>query len=123
MEDNRLTDEEVLALDKVFVENNEQIIGLHFEQGYYGRGGSNNSPYTTEVNFNRTLDELNGQPLKEIFGVYVSAVVNDVVYLVMPTAQGKKVISFGAKGNYSDAYEVAYDTTEGFVIRPILKSN
>lgn len=122
MEDNRLTDEQVLALDKVLVEGNEKIIGLHFQQGYYGRGGSNNSPYTTEIDFDRTLDELSGQPFKEIFGVYVSAVVNDVVYLVQPTAQGKKVISFGANGNYSDAYEVAYDTMEGFVIRPILKS-
>lgn len=121
MEDNRLTDEQVLALDRILIDGNERIVGLHFEKGYYGRGGSNNSPYESEVNFDRTLAELDGQPFKKIFGVYVCAVVHDVVYLVEPTAKGKKVISFGANGNYSDEYGVAYDTMEGFVIRPNLK--
>lgn len=116
-----LTDEQALELDSVLVRDNEKIIALHFEQGYYGRGGSNSSPYTEEVNFDRTLDELAGQPFKEIFGVYVCAVVNDVVYLVKPTSSGKKVISFGARGDYCGDYGVAYDTMRGFVIRPILK--
>lgn len=119
MDDNKLTDEQVLALDKVLVEGNERIIGLHFEQGYYGRGGSNNSPYVTEVNFDRTLVELDGQPFKEIFGVYVGAVVRDVVYLVDPT--DKKVIAFGANGKYDREYGIAYDTMGGFIIRPIIK--
>ena len=123
MEDNRLADEKVLALDKVLIEGNDRIIGLHFESGYYGRGGSNNSSFERQVNFDRTLAELDGQPFKEIFGVHVCAIVNDIVYLVMPTAQGKNVISFGTKGNYSGEFGVAYDTMQGFVISPILKTN
>lgn len=122
MQDNRLTDEKVLALDKVLIEGNDKIIGLHFESGYYGCGGSNNSPYVRQVNFDRTLDELSGQPFKEIFGVHVSAVVNDIVYLVNRAAQGKKVISFGANGKYDREYGIAYDTMEGVIICPILKN-
>lgn len=121
MENNLLTDEQALALEKVLIKDNEKIIGLHFEQRCYGCGGSNNSPATVEVNFDRTLDELAEQSFKDIFGVYVCAVVNDVVYLIKPTADGKKVISFGASGQYDGEYGIAYDTVRGFVIRPILK--
>lgn len=122
MENNRLTDEQVLALDKILIEGNERIIALHFGKSYHGRGGSNNSPYVSEVDFDRTLEELDGQPLMEIFGVHVCAIVNDVVYLVEKTSSGKEVISFAANGMFSRSYEVAYDTEEGFVIRPIVKS-
>lgn len=120
MQNNKLTDEQVLALDKILTEGNEKIIGLHFQSGYYGRGGSNNSPYTTEINTDRTLEQLDGQPPMEMFGAEVRAVVGDVVYLV--ERGSKKVISFGADGDYCDSCEVAYDTMEGFVIRPIIKA-
>lgn len=118
MENNRLTDEQVLALDKILIEGNERIIGLHFQSGYYGRGGSNNSSYTAAVNTDRTLDRLDGKPPFEMFGAEVRAIVNDVVYLVL-RASGK-VVSFDAKGNYSGDCGVAYDTVEGYVIRPLL---
>lgn len=119
MVNNRLTDEQVLALDKIMAEGNEKIIGLHFQSGYYGRGGSNSSPYTAEIDTDRTLEQLDGKPPVEMFGVYVYAIVKDVVYLVRQA--DRKVISFDAKGYYGDSYGVAYDTVESYAIRPIIK--
>lgn len=121
MESQGLTNEEVLALDKILVKDNRLIVALHFESGYYGRGGSNNSSFTEEINTTKTLDELTGQPLLKIFGVQICAVVNDVVYYTWENRANGEVLSFDAKGRYTDECGIAYDTMRGWLICPVLK--
>lgn len=121
MENRRLTAEEVIALDRILVENNKQIVALHFECGYYGRGGSNSSPYTPEIDTVRRLEDLSGQAPLKIFGVQICAVVNDVVYLMWENRANGEVFTFDAKGRYSNSYGIAYDTMRGCSIEPILK--
>lgn len=121
MEKKRLTDNEVLALDKILVEGNEQIVAINFASIFYGRGGSNSTPPTTEYDYNRSLDELKDkEPLPE-FGLYLRAVVNDVVYLATTNRSVGNVISFDAKGDFSRDYDGAYDTIRCGYIAPVLK--
>lgn len=119
MENKKLSDEQVLALDKILVEGNEKIVALHFESGYYGRGGSNSAPYTQDLNTDKKLEDLAGQRPLSMFGLEVCAVVNDVVYLAYRGS--KTVLSFDAKGRFTDDYEIAYDTYKGCLISPVLK--
>lgn len=121
MEKKLLTDEEVLALGCILVENNEKIIGLQVACGYYGRGGSNLSSYTEEYNVYYTLEKLAGQPPLKEFGVCIVAIVNDIVYLVRPNSGRGKVITFDADGSYTDSYGIAYDTERSCFIGPVLK--
>lgn len=121
MENQRLTDKEVLALDRILVKDNKQIVGLHFQSGYYGCGGSNNSPFTEEVNTTRKLEDLAGQLPLKMFGVQICAVVNDVVYLTWENRANGEVLTFDANGQYDNEYEIAYDTMRGCLIKPILK--
>lgn len=124
MEKERLTDKEVISLKTILIEGNEKIIGLRFYSGYSGRGGSNLSPYTEGMDVTKMLEEFAGQSPHEIFGMYLRAVVNDVVYLSWKNRYGEeKIISFGANERYSDEYGVAYDTTEYVGIAPVLKGN
>ena len=120
MEKRILTDEEVRALKTILVEGNEQIIALHFRSGYYGRGGSNTSPFTDETDYNRRLERFAGQPPYEVFGMQVRAIVNDVVYLTNATSGG--VVSFGADGKFEADREVAYDTGERRLIKPVVQN-
>lgn len=121
MEVKRLTDEQVLELDKILIEGNERIAGLRFCQSYRGRGGSNCSPVTGGFDVCKTLDELNGEePVRE-FGMYLRAVVNDVVYLSTQLRSPAKVTTFSAEQCYSRSYEIAYDTEASDSIIPILK--
>lgn len=123
MKKELLNDDEALALDKILIEGNEKIIGLKIASGYYGRGGSNYSPYTEEFNVVYTLEQLaDREPIKE-FGVKIVAVVNDIVYLVQPNGERGRVISFDAYGCYSDSYGIAYDTERSCYIGPVLKEN
>lgn len=114
-----LTDEEVCALKTVSVEGNEQIIALHISSGYYGRGGSNSSPYTDEIDCNRSLEHFVGQPPYEVFGIQIRAIVNDVVYFT--NASNGYVSSFGVDGKFEREYEVAYDTCRICLIKPVVK--
>lgn len=114
-----LTAEEVRALKTVLVEDNEQIIALHIASGYRGRGGSNSSPYTDGIDCNRGLERFAGQPPYEVFGMQIRAIVNDVVYLTDKSSG--YVFSFGADGKFEDNREVAYDTVESCLIKPVVK--
>lgn len=118
MEQERLKDEEVLALKEILIAGNKRIVGLHFYSSYYGRGGSNFSPETVTTDAQRTLAELAAEKSHESFGMDIRAIVNDVVYL---TTKWKVVIAFDADGKYSDSYEIAYDTMGYHSIKPILK--
>lgn len=121
MKKERLTDEEVLALDKILIEGNDQIIALNIASMYYGCGGSNSSPPTIEFDVNKPLDDFKGKAPVEEIGMYLRAVVNDVVYLATTNRSVGKVISFDAKGRYSVDYGCAYDTIRCGYIVPVLK--
>lgn len=120
-EKKRLSDEEVLALDKILVEGNERIIGLNIASIYYGLGGSNSSPPTTEFDVNKPLDEFEGKSPVPEFGLYLRAVVNDVVYLATTNRFVGKVISIDAEDRFSLDYDGSYDTIRCGYIIPILK--
>lgn len=121
VEKRLLTDEEVLALDKILIEGNNQIVALNIASIYYGRGGSNSSPPTTEYDVNKPLDDFNGKAPVLEFGLYLRAVVNDVVYLATTNRSAGKVISFDAQGEFSIDYDGAYDTVRCGYIVPVLK--
>ena len=118
MEKRILTDEEVRALKTVLIKGNEQIIAVLIKSGYCGRGGSNSSPYTEDMNCTLSLERLEGPPY-EVFGMQIRAIVNDIIYLINPS--NGCVFSFGVNGKFEADREVAYDTVEFCLIAPVVK--
>ena len=114
----KLTKEEVFALKTILVEGNDKIVGIHFVCGYSGRGGSNYSSYTDEIDCVWELERFVDKTPQEDFGWYIRAIVNDVVYL---TNDNGKMVTLDDKGKLDGSYEVAYDTERYWRIKPVLQ--
>ncbi len=97
----------------VFVGGNRRVRRICFATGYMGHGGSNNSPYEDDKTWSIRPEEMDGQPPYEVFGLRLTAVVNDIAYFVRGTHIYKVTFGHG----YADSYEVTYDTYQRNSIR------
>ncbi len=118
-----LTDEKVLALKTVLVENNEKVKAIRQCLSYEGRGNSNHSA-STNVVFNKfELEEIADEEIKYfnpfekllsnyVYEIAIAAVVDDVIYLIEKNNYLKesKVVQLPFGEFYLKYEDVAYDT-------------
>ncbi len=124
------TKEELLSLKTVLVKNNKIIPGVEMSEGYWGRGGSNSSPYEDTLNITQSLDELSGKKIKKV-GVsevrYLSygilAVVDDVIYLGEFVGGNSEIIEIPHNDRFVYSTEIAYDTELSFCVKPITEKS
>ena len=115
----KLTNEQVRALDKIYIDGNLLISAIFYRSGYRGLGGSNAySEWITEVDETYSLAELDGKPPQQGFGMYLRAVVDDTVYLTYGLGANAGVYSFNEDGRYEEPYG-AYDTQGSITIGAI----
>lgn len=121
MKERILTDDEVLALDKILVEGNKRIIGLHYYCHYYCRmEGVDDIPSTTLADVTVMLEDLKDHKPNIHYGAYLRAIVNDIVYLSAYNDRQGAVYSFGADSSYSKSHTDGY-MAESSYLKPILK--
>lgn len=113
-----LSDNEVLALESILVEDNEKIVGILVEYGTTGVGGCNTSGFSADTSNNFELENLAGKEPLQIKGVKLCAVVNDVMYF---RNDNGKVFPH----NYDQTFKlmgkgIAYDTYECTCISAVL---
>lgn len=131
-----MTNEEVLALSKVLIKDNEKITSIEMELGTFGAGNTNTSGFSSDRKWKLELSEINGAYFDFFSTSYnggsgycynidnnsyaVYAVVNDVIYLVKRSNYNgaKTVIEIPYNDEYYVHNSVAYDTYGSFSVRP-----
>lgn len=130
MDNTLLSDEEILSLETILIENNHEITAIACSYGYGGMGNTNTSKFTTINETRIPLSELEGKKPRQ-FGPYyfpacgweakfdvnvkLYAVVADVVYLVV----GGKVKSYPPGSRYYYDSKIAYDTEASFFLHGV----
>lgn len=99
---------ELTGLTKVVVRGNKKITGVCLNVGCGGKGGSNNSSYWEKSNEVLSLNGIEGGDPIPFYGVWVVAVICDVICL----ADGDNIITVEPGRGYSHREDAGYDSYE-----------
>ena len=121
-----LPEQEIASLENFFVKDNNRVIGVRFEPGFSGIGGSNSSGFSAdrEKKFEYTAAELCGKKPFRIEKDELCALVNDVLYLRYRNRDGDMrvyVLDYRKRSLVTFGDGIAYDTVSATRITLLLK--
>ena len=121
-----LPDDEILSLDTIFVKGNDRVVGVRFEPGSSGIGGSNSSGFSADSGkeYEYTVDELGTKKPFCIEEDVLCALVNDVLYLRYRNRNGDMrvyTLDYRKRSLVTTGDSIAYDTVSATRITLILK--
>ncbi len=116
-----LTDNEILALERTLVRDNECITHIRRSHGIYGLGNTNTSDYEGS-SYDYPLSDYDGQLLggrKSGSGTQIAACVEDILYIINYSYGTERVVRLRPYQVESTRRGVAYDTEEVDSILPV----
>ena len=121
-----LLDEEILSLDAFLVKDNDRVVGVRFEPGSSGIGGSNSSGFSADrgKEYEYTVEELCEKKPFRIEDDVLCALVNDVLYLRYRNRDGDMrvyALDHRKRSLVTTGDGIAYDTVSATRITLILK--
>ena len=121
-----LPDDEILSLDTFLVKGNDRVVGVRFEPGSSGIGGSNSSGFSADSGkeYEYTVDELGTKKPFCIEEDVLCALVNDVLYLRYRNRNGDMrvyTLDYRKRSLVTTGDSIAYDTVSATRITLILK--
>lgn len=121
-----LPENEILSLETFLVRDNDRVVGVRFEPGSSGVGGSNSSGFSAREGkeFEYTVYDLCKKKPFRIEGDVLCALVNDVLYLRYINRNGDMrvyTLDYRKRSLVIRGDEIAYDTVSATRITLLLK--
>ncbi len=110
-----MNDNEILALNKVLVRDNDKLTHVCISNGTCGAGNSNTSGFSGDKYY-REVKSFDGYDIIDRkFGFRITAIVEDILYVVVDG----KVVRLQVGEYCSDRRSIAYDTYEYYSIAAV----